>query len=83
MTGISARELAVVINITLETSYGTSKKWSTKSLFCSGSNSSSSAAAGSPRQSEPILSISSNRNTGLELLALLNPWIMRPGIEPI
>ena len=26
---------------------------------------------------------SSNRNTGLELFALLNPWIMRPGIEPI
>ena len=73
----------MVINITLETSNGTSKKWSVNSLFCSGSNSSKSAAAGSPRQSLPILSISSSRNTGFILLALLIPWIMRPGIEPI
>ena len=36
-----------------------------KVWFCSGSSTSSSAAAGSPRKSVDILSISSSRNTGL------------------
>ena len=38
-------------------------------LFCSGSSTSSKAEPGSPRQSLPILSISSSRNSGFDVLA--------------
>ena len=40
--------------------------WSLNVLFCSGSRTSRSADAGSPRMSEPVLSISSSNITGLE-----------------
>src|SRR3954471_14311663 len=58
---------AVATNITSDRSYSTSIKWSTKVEFCSGSSTSSSADEGSPRQSEPSLSTSSRRNSGLRV----------------
>src|SRR6516164_4566568 len=51
--------------------------------FCSGSRTSSSADDGSPRKSAPILSISSNRNSGFEVFAFRIDWMILPGIEPI
>ena len=44
--------------------------------FCSGSSTSSKAEDGSPRKSMPILSISSSRNSGLDVLALRIDWII-------
>src|SRR5690625_399760 len=41
------------------------------------------AEDGSPLKSLAILSISSNRNTGLIVFALFMPWIILPGIAPI
>ena len=53
-----------------------------KVWFCSGSSTSRSAEAGSPRQSELILSISSRRNTGLREPALRMDWMIFPGSAP-
>src|ERR1019366_496210 len=53
-----------------------------KVWFCSGSRTSSKAEDGSPRKSEPILSPSSSRNSGFEVLALRIDWMTLPGIEP-
>src|SRR5207247_458173 len=50
-----------------------------KVLFCSGSSTSSSADAGSPRKSMPSLSISSSMKSGLFELPLRMFWMMRPG----
>src|SRR6516164_2756697 len=44
---------------------------------------SSSAEDGSPRKSAPILSTSSSKNSGFEVLALRIDWMILPGIEPI
>ena len=46
--GMVSVVFAVVMNITFDRSKGTSRKWSVKSLFSSGSSTSSSAEAGSP-----------------------------------
>src|SRR4026208_1251570 len=52
-------------------------------LFCSGSSTSRSADAGSPRKSEPSLSISSRMNTGFFDSARRSPWIHCPGGAPL
>ena len=53
-------------------------------MFCSGSNTSSSAEAGSPFTLIPItLSISSRINTGFDDLAFFMFCIIRPGIAPM
>lgn len=57
--------LAVAINITWLRSNGKDKKWSVKNLFWDGSKTSNSALDGSPLESRPTLSISSNKITGL------------------
>ena len=36
-----------------------------------------------PRQSAPSLSISSSRNSGLEVFAFFMPWMTLPGMDPI
>ena len=54
-----------------------------KAWFCSGSSTSSSAAAGSPRKSVDILSISSSRNTGLFVPAFFRVWMILPGSAPM
>ena len=54
-----------------------------KLWFCSGSSTSSSAAAGSPRKSVDILSISSSRNTGLFVPAFFSDWMSLPGSAPM
>ncbi len=64
---------AVVMNNTFERSNGTSKYLSRKVLFCSGSNTSNSALAGSPLMSADVLSISSSKNTGSLAPALFIP----------
>ena len=51
--------------------------------FCSGSSTSSSAAAGSPRKSVDILSTSSSRNTGLFEPAFFSDWMILPGSAPM
>src|SRR5699024_2069134 len=73
--GILVTLLAVAMNKTLDKSYVSSMKWSLKLKFCSGSNTSSIAEAGSPRKSFAILSSSSNKNTGLIVSAFFIPLI--------
>ena len=51
-------------------------------MFCSGSSTSSIALDGSPRQSAPILSISSIMNSGLLVPASRMARTMMPGIAP-
>src|SRR5207249_3310728 len=53
-----------------------------KVLFCSGSSTSSSAEAGSPRKSMPSLSISSSMKRGLLEPAFFMFWMTRPGSAP-
>ena len=74
--------LAVVMKSTSDRSKGSSRKLSRKVLFCSPSNTSSSAEEGSPWISEASLSISSNSSKGLLLPACLMAEMMRPGIAP-
>ena len=52
-------------------------------LFCAGSRISSNAAAGSPRKSAPILSISSIMKTGLREPASRRARTIVPGIAPM
>src|SRR6185503_13563877 len=51
--------------------------------FCSGSSTSSSAADGSPRKSDDILSTSSSRKTGLFEPAFFSDWMILPGSAPM
>ena len=81
--GMVSSVFAVVTNSTFDKSYGSSRYRSRKELFCSGSSTSKSALAGSPRISEEILSISSSRITGLIVPALFMAYKIRPGIAPI
>ena len=76
-------EFEVAMNIVSLKSKSTSTEWSLKVWFCSGSNTSRSAADGSPRKSMPILSISSSRMRGFEVLALRIDWMILPGSDPI
>ncbi|MPM88209.1 hypothetical protein SDC9_135310 [bioreactor metagenome] len=80
--GIVEAEFAVVMNMTLLRSKGTSRKLSAKCQFCSGSSTSSSADDGSPRKSEPNLSISSIKINGLFAPHCFIFWMMRPGSAP-
>ena len=52
-------------------------------MFCSGSSTSSIALAGSPRQSLPILSISSISISGFADSASRSERMIEPGIEPM
>ena len=74
--------LAVVMKRTSDRSKGSSTKWSRKVAFCSASSTSSSAEAGSPRMSLPILSISSSKISGFLVPAWRTALMMRPGMAP-
>ncbi|MPM87777.1 hypothetical protein SDC9_134877 [bioreactor metagenome] len=80
--GIVPVLFAVVMNMTLLRSNEISRKLSVKLQFCSGSRTSSRAAAGSPLKSFPILSISSMSRTGLLVPAAFIFCIILPGRAP-
>mmetsp|Transcript_2711 Transcript_2711/g.6864 ORF Transcript_2711/g.6864 Transcript_2711/m.6864 type:complete len:368 (-) Transcript_2711:906-2009(-) len=81
--GMSAARLAVATNVTRDRSKGRPRYASVKCAFCSGSSTSSSAAAGSPRSASlPSLSSSSSSMTGSATPAFRMPLMTRPGMAP-